>query len=198
MKFVMGCTQLKNTWGMLMRDDYRKHLTRETVMSRLHYNPSTGVFTWVDGWLAGKRAGSVRQHGYRVISIGRFHGRVYEHRLAVFYMTGEWPNAVDHINHERADNRWCNLRPASTKINSRNQKLRKTNTSGYTGVSRTKVGDWRAYVVFDGKQKFLGVHKTRKSAAKAVRAAHSKLGFHQNHGLAFDLPRHEHTRGELR
>jgi hypothetical protein len=38
-------------------------------------------------------------------------------------MTGDWPSEqVDHVNHNTADNRWANLRPATRSENNINRK----------------------------------------------------------------------------
>jgi hypothetical protein len=67
----------------------------------------------------GSIAGSLHKDGYVYIGID---GRLYlAHRLAVLYVTGEWPEQeVDHKNGVRDDNRWRNLRDASSAQNRRN------------------------------------------------------------------------------
>ncbi len=45
---------------------------------------------------------------------------------------------VDHINHNPLDNRRSNLRIVTKEQNQMNQKIPKTNTSGYKGVSWSK------------------------------------------------------------
>lgn len=129
-------------------------LTQEQLKSLLHYDPETGIFTWLERPAefvaagkysisrtqvtmasrdAGKRAGTVDKKGYRRIVIC---GRSYaEHNLAWLYMTGEWPIAtVDHRNLQKGENWWENLRPATDQENSRNKGLRKDSTTGLKGV----------------------------------------------------------------
>src|ERR1700719_1662744 len=92
----------------------------------LSYDPETGVFRWLvrkrQNVKAGDVAGSFDGCGYCKISIDR---RAYKaHRLAWLYMTGEWPPAeIDHINMNRADNRFANLRLATRHQNMANQRL---------------------------------------------------------------------------
>src|SRR5690349_20811660 len=116
------------------------NLTPDKVRQVLSYDAITGQFTWrVSKGLrvrAGGNAGFVAQGantGYVIIGID---GRQYRaHRLAWFYVTGEWPpDEIDHINGNRADNRWANLRPATVAENQRNRAKSKRNTSGYKGV----------------------------------------------------------------
>ena len=55
---------------------------------------------------------------------------------------------VDHINHNRLDNRQCNLRIASKSQNRANRRPGKNSTTGYIGVSYCKqTKKWRASIV---------------------------------------------------
>ena len=67
---------------------------------------------------------------------------------------------VDHINHNGLDNRKCNLRVCSQKINATNIRLSKNNTSGYTGIQITKNGRYRATY----RNRSLGVYNTQEEA----------------------------------
>lgn len=57
----------------------------------------------------------------------------YLHRLI---MKAERHQFIDHINGNTLDNRKCNLRLCNKSDNARNTGIRKTNTSGYKGVSK--------------------------------------------------------------
>ena len=71
---------------------------------------------------------------------------------------------VDHINGNKLDNRLSNLRLCSKHQNEFNSKIKSTNTTGYKGVSPYK-GKYRAVITLNGKQKHLGIFKTKEQAA---------------------------------
>lgn len=91
----------------------------------LHYDPLTGVWTWMNPLPRSKMrrgdiAGSVDSNGRRKIRIASAY--YYSSRLAWFYVTGEWPNdQIDHINRIKDDDRWENLREATQSQNSFNR-----------------------------------------------------------------------------
>lgn len=159
-------------------------ISQKELKRQLHYNISTGAFTWVSSKSRiniGDEAGSVNSNGYFHITIN---GNQYKaHRLAWFYMTGEWPEQVDHINHDREDNRWCNLRCVSNSINGRNQGIRRTNTSGFMGVSWHKATcKWHSYIRAGGKQLHIGFFSQISDAVIARDDAEKLHLYHPNHG----------------
>jgi HNH endonuclease len=88
-------------------------ITRTRLKEFLHYDPETGVFTWLvkpcRNILAGSIAGNVMNEGYVMVKIDRKNYKA--HRLAWLYVHGTFPpDQLDHINRGRADNRLCNLR----------------------------------------------------------------------------------------
>ena len=144
----------------------------------LHYNPFTGHFTWLvdtGGYTkAGHRAGSVGTGGYRRIVVGK--KRYLEHRLAFELMGADVPDCIDHINQDKTNNAWHNLRPLSTGANSINSKLYSHNKSGFRGVSfKASKGKWYAYFKHMGKQIFCGYYPTAEEAAKASAAKRSEI-----------------------
>lgn len=100
-------------------------------------------------------------------------GKEYlEHRLAWFYMTGVWPAQVDHKNTVKSDNRFTNLRGATTSQNNRNRVKPRRNKSGQKGVTeRKRSGNWEANITVQGKDIYLGKFPTLEKAADAYNAA---------------------------
>jgi hypothetical protein len=85
---------------------------------------------------------ALAKNGYRV---GAILNRQYKaHRVAFAFMRGFWPAAIDHINGDRSDNKWSNLRCATMSQNSSNRVSgRNHKTSRYKGVS-AREGRWLA------------------------------------------------------
>lgn len=78
---------------------------------------------------------------------------------------------VDHINGNRLDNRRCNLRVVTPKVNAQNIWRTKRNTSGYRGVSFDRRRNrWFAQCWSNGKNNWLGYHATLEDAADASHA----------------------------
>ncbi len=151
------------------------------IERNLSYDPLTGVFIWKRSLnprvRAGNRAGLVNGNGYRTISISGRHRR--EHRLAWLIMTGTWPRFdVDHINGERDDNRFENLREATRTQNMQNGKVRANNVSGAKGVAYNKRRQtWHAAIKVDGINKYLGSYKSPEEAKAAYdKAANDYFG----------------------
>ena len=152
------------------------------LKAALSYNPETGELTWVAGRgksAPGRKAGSVRPDGYVRIQFNK--KTYYAHRVAFFLAKGYWPKEVDHINHDRADNRLCNLREVTTQENKCNTSLSKRNTSGRIGVC-PYMGSWRAYIHVHGERINLGDFADIEDAIRARETAEAKYGFHENHG----------------
>lgn len=161
-------------------------LSSESVSRRLYYEPSSGNFirkVKANAIPAGSVAGSVTKNGYVEIHIlGR---RVLAHRLAWLITHGEWPAfQIDHKNGVRHDNRISNLREASNAQNQANQPIRRTNKSGFKGVSFDRLtGKWRADISIGGKGRYLGSFRDIEDAAKAAAKAREKYhGEFANHG----------------
>ena len=137
----------------------------------LDYDPLTGDFTWrvtVNGRAkAGTIAGCKSNEYWAIRVAGKLH---LAHRLAWFYVHGEWPKQIDHINGIGSDNRIANLRLATPAQNAANMKRVKTNTTGFKGVS-FKKGKWRANIKHAGRAIQIGTFASPEEAHAAYIAA---------------------------
>lgn len=175
----------------------------EELHKYLSYDPATGELTWLartpdmfeDGkhsashtcaiWnsrLAGRPALSAKKAGYKA---GRIHNiDVYAHRVAYALMTGAWPPAhTDHINGDRTDNRWSNLRAVSHADNFKNMPRMSHNTSGFCGVTwQARRNRWVAQIGLNSRIINLGSFASKDDAIEARKRANIKYGFTERHG----------------
>lgn len=165
----------------------------------LRYEPNTGQFFYLNpeakffhssadwkSWTAnnaGKRAGGSNSDGYiQLVIRGR---SVPAHRYAWYCVHGCWPDLIDHLNGDPADNRIENLRDVDHSTNRMNQRRRSDNQSGVTGVFfDARKSRWIAHICERGNRRQLGSYK-EKSEAVAVRLlAQKRLGFGPMHGAS--------------
>lgn len=144
-------------------------LTAAELRQLVEYDPVTGEFRR-RGKPDSQRMGGLTPQGYRRIKLA---GRNYmAHRLAFLYMTGDWPaEDVDHINRDKADNRWTNLREASRAENCRNRAARADNGTSRKGVHRHRNGSYVAQIQVDGEKLYLGSYPTADQAHAVYRTA---------------------------
>lgn len=164
----------------LKNKKFKNDLTQEHVRSILDYNPETGIFIWK--WRSYLRpclnsryyntvAGSVGKNGREFISIDN--KKYYSHRLAWLYMTGAWPTKeIDHEDLNSLNNKWENLREATSSENAYNRKNQINNTSGHKGISFDKKNNkWRARIYVSKKCIHLGRFISREDAIIAYEGA---------------------------
>lgn len=113
----------------------------------MKYDPETGLFD---------PPCAPGPDGYRRV------GNQLAHRVAYKLMTGKdaGNQVVDHINNDRTDNRWCNLRLATRSQNRMNSKRK---TKGYIYVN----GRYRARIYVRGQQECIGTFDTEEEARAA-------------------------------
>lgn len=137
------------------------------------YNQNTGKLYWkiriCKKMRVGEEAGCEAKNGYIVI---RVYGRLYyAHRIAWSIMTDEDINKfgeIDHENRIRNDNRWENLRPATSSQQKANASKKKRCSSKYKGVTWNKDANlWVAQIKRNKKNYNLGSYKKEEDAALA-------------------------------
>lgn len=166
-----------------MKSDRISHSRLKELLS---YEEETGLFRWKvrtsNRIEVGRVAGTVALHGYIHVHID---GKLYlAHRLAWFYVNGEWPpHQVDHKDQCRSNNALSNLRLATPSQNGCNSVARSPK-SGIKGVSWSKVsGKWAARIIVSKVFHHLGLFDCKDEAAAVVAEARNRLhGEFANHG----------------
>lgn len=158
---------------------YQKSLTASRLREVIHYDALSGAMTWRAKTNArsttiqiGAKVGWVNTQGYLQV---RIDGICYLlSRLAVLYVTGEWPaDEVDHKDLNPLNNAWSNLRAARRGNQTANTRRRKDNTSGKKGVQLVR-GKYRALINHEGKCHHLGYFSTFTAAVHAREAAEKR------------------------
>lgn len=157
----------------------RNKLTQERLKELLDYNYETGEFVWKINKGRGKdglKSEYINNRGYVQIGIDR--NFYLAHRLAFLYMEGYLPeNGVDHIDRNKLNNAWNNLREVSQRCNTRNRSTRSDNKTGVVGIRWHKgAKKWNAYIR-DKKHIHLGLFEDIRDAVKARWDAEVKYGF---------------------
>lgn len=147
---------------------------REIVLSR-------GKVAWVDDvdfeWL---NQWSWTFHGRYAYRKGRSsEGVLYKksilmHRQILGVVDQSRDVEVDHINHDKLDNRRSNLRVCGRSQNLANQRLSSKSKSGYKGVCFLEgctERPWSAYVTTNKKRVYLGYFETKEEAAAVYNQA---------------------------
>ena len=158
-------------------------LTQEYLKEVIRYNPETGEFKWTQGkkWANRHTVGYVTSHGYHSIMIDKVNYSA--HRLAWLYVHGELPKQIDHINHNRSDNRIANLRSVTNQQNQMNRRYT-GNSAGYMGVCYDKSRkQFKPHIKVNQELINLGRYDTLGEAIGARMAAEVEYGFHDNHGI---------------
>ena len=114
---------------------------------------------------------SINNRGYLLNKEGQLFHRV----ILDLYKQEDNECVVDHINHNKLDNRKKNLRICQQIDNAHNLRLSINNTSGVTGVQWMKDRNkWRAFITIENKKKYLGDFYNKEEAIKARKEAEEK------------------------
>lgn len=174
-------------------------VTHKYLKNALDYCPETGLFTWMErprdnfsrdqDWKSWNTRFSKKITGYLHKKSGYMNIKLdykthLAHRLAFLLMTGSFPeNEVDHINQNKTDNKWNNLRDVTSRQNKMNTCMSKRNKSGFTGVCFNKADKkWRVSIGGAKKRINLGCFEDLDEAIRVRKEANIKYGYHPNHG----------------
>jgi hypothetical protein len=167
-------------------------LTPARLRELLSFDPNEGIFRWAATAprgrghpRPGKVAGGLNAEGYVKIMLDGT--RYAAHRLAWFWVHGEWPSSwLDHEKGARSDNRAAKLRPADGSTNAANSCGWKRSGAGLKGCYPQNGGStWQAAIRVNRKLIYLGSFPTEQLAHEAyVAAARQHFGEFANAGNA--------------
>jgi hypothetical protein len=132
-------------------------------MAQIEIKSRKGTFTTIPNEVleAAKGYSWHLNKGYVVAYVkgsgGKNPKKILLHQLVIYVMTGKWPEkgmVVDHLNHDKLDNRMVNLRVVTKSVNDKNRNKQEGASSQFQGVIWHKVGrKWfaMAQVRIDGK-----------------------------------------------
>lgn len=134
------------------------------------YNPDDGSFRWrvkpkQSRKQRGDLAGNIDPTGYLRLKLNR--KKYSAHRVAWLLMTGNWPTLyIDHINLNKLDNRWVNLRQVTPSQNNYNRKVSSLSKTGVKGVRWHRTQNaWRASIRLPGgKRIYAHFHDIQQAA----------------------------------
>jgi hypothetical protein len=118
---------------------------------------------------AGKPAGSIFRHGYRMVCLRKRFFMAHRVIWAIIKQEDPLETQIDHINGNKLDNRIANLRKATNKQNACNQKAVK----GYHFNKRRRK--WIAGIGCNYKNITIGYFDTEEQARQAYLRAKEKL-----------------------
>lgn len=173
-------------------------ISQQELQERLNYDPKSGLLTWKvrpESTFANKQAWAawntrfsnkpafttINGEGYRIGSINN----VVMSAARVIYtlMTGTEPEMIDHIDGNRTNDSWVNLRNVDAATNLKNKKKSIANKSGVTGVCWDKARNkWEATIGHNRKSIKLGYFECINDAITARKLAEIEYNYHPNHG----------------
>lgn len=147
-----------------------------------HFKSLRGMRIW-NTKFAGKPAGGINAQGYLAVKVNFV--PILNHRIIWILLHGEIPGGfvIDHVDHDRLNNKPPNLRLVRQEDNTRNASLRKDSSSGVSGVSFHKAsGKWVSYLHHCGKRVSYTTHESFEDAVQTQMRLRVQYGFHENHG----------------
>lgn len=144
------------------------------------YEPDTGTFRRLHTsrkFIAGSVMTGTLSHGYVLIWLDGKQRAA--HRLAWLWMTGAWPlKDIDHIDGNRSNNAWANLRHVDRSTNLENIHGPKSHnrSTGLLGAYHSpSLGRFVSRIQVKGKSKSLGSFGSAEDAHAAYLSAKREL-----------------------
>lgn len=152
-----------------MREAKKLPFTKDYLLWLFHYDRKKGLLFWKNHEthatfikIQGREVGHLdTTHGYIVVSIRRNVFKV--HRLILFLETGEWPEQVDHIDGNRSNNHYSNLRSSNLRMNMQNRKIHRDGRL-VGAIYHKQNKKWISQISLNNKRFYLGSFKTEIEA----------------------------------
>lgn len=136
-------------------------LTKKQILDRYEYDRENGTLIHRK-----TRKDTVPNNkGYKILGYNDGEKTYFKfvHRLIFFLEHGYYPKLVDHIDRNKLNNHYSNLRECTHQENLLNQGGRNT-VSGHKGINKCPNGKWRVRKQIDGKLTHMGVFETLEEA----------------------------------
>ena len=156
------------------------NLSHFYLTSLCHYNKANGNFTRLKKTNTKQKIGEEmgtldKKSGYIRLKIN---GYTYlAHRLAYYYVNKVWPaNLIDHIDGDKTNNIFNNLRDATYAQNNTNSKPHRDSLTGIKGIWYSKARDkYIAEICSNYKRIYIGSYDTIHEAKAAYNNMATKL-----------------------
>ena len=150
----------------------------EVLQNRFTWDEETGKLYWKKVYTnrvkVGQEIKGSPKHPYIQVRLGNTLYRAHRILYSLYHGELVTPDLqVDHINHDKKDNRKSNLRLVTNSENVINVYVKDNNSSGFTGVyycpgrKNTHNDRWIAQLRLQGKLIHLGSYPTREEAIAA-------------------------------
>lgn len=152
---------------------YKPLPSRAVILHYYNYDSATGLFTWNNHdnrpSYVGRVAGS---QGDRYVRLKLLETFYTAHRIAWYLMTGLDPEQlfIDHIDRDKHNNAFNNLRLATNSVNQFNRKKQ-------AGITVTKAGAYKVSLCVLGTKYHLGYYTEYWNALCARKAGEFKYGY---------------------